>query len=968
MTTNKFPVFNPITGRNLAPGSPAYKKLMAQLLFDDVNGVLIPRDKTDFYLIVPENIYVKKNTPQANNRLRTHNPDPNNTALYSKQITVDWNDRFLSIYGTAFNKLMAQGYRFDLKSKKILPPYELMPLRFPSINRIDDPAIESVINSVMNKPNLLGVEFLRRGNSVDGMTAPFRKKDFIGKLLSLYFHTYDPSDSLTHTINVWHGNRPNFNIGPAFTGTKNCVIQKIEEHFKTNGYPFDHSLYDTYAEGVFEDDYETLSKNTRMPIVVYYANATKKLVFGARRKKRAGIKLYYDDNHVARSYESIDGAKETIYVKELPTSLNEPIINMVGSSYDLRIIITPTKKYALQRIDGFDMEKYDTCSAAGYYAGEFLEANPKLVPVPPNDKNIEAIKTMCQHGIFHDNGNPATYKYDIISAYNSYEKCEYYSGIPTDLTTCLKLDNWKFDKKLDVVKNYEGAMLVNMMCMFTKKMVTRWVSMPYVRYYIQERKNESIELLECILSMSKVDLVNTALKYGKRAFPIVLGKLNKTKKYNNHITTDAIMAASIGVRDNIDFDGVTYYKYSEIIEKTNGKYYPHVSMYVQSYTEIRVEQFIREVLDDSFTRVWVDGINSNVDVADAVCEAYGFRKELPYCIDYHCDVTYKATQLLVCSETPKFCKILHEPHDNRVLLCGGPGCGKSYNFKLLNRQMPNSCILVQNYELAKDYYGYTVKVFENYMQKHQYVYPVVMIDEYCLINQEQLDRLIATGSVRVIILGGDVEQLKPYKGELIDTTNYTKHELTINYRTTDPEFQAKLNQARANGLFAFKNQTTVEEALRRKMLIVSSTHKAIDKINTIGQSLNPNNAIDGFKVGDPVRFYKKHEDMTCGTVGRVVDIRDGMLYIEHSMPTVNGAVEAVINSIPIKTFVYDKNKLAYAITYHTVQGKTIEGYLALDTWHMFDKAMKYVGVSRVRSEDQLYRLSDTKKLYDDDEE
>ena len=66
--------------------------------------------------------------------------------------------------------------------------------------------------------------------------------------------------------------------------------------------------------------------------------------------------------------------------------------------------------------------------------------------------------------------------------------------------------------------------------------------------------------------------------------------------------------------------------------------------------------------------------------------------------------------------------------------------------------------------------------------------------------------------------------------------------------------------------------------------------------------------------------------------------------------------------IPIKSFQEANKKSniivkkAYSITYHAVQGKTITQNIALNLARLFDKNMKYVGVSRATEYENIYIL------------
>ena len=62
-----------------------------------------------------------------------------------------------------------------------------------------------------------------------------------------------------------------------------------------------------------------------------------------------------------------------------------------------------------------------------------------------------------------------------------------------------------FEQIKDMVSTNEGFMLVIMTCLWSKKTITRWVSFPYYRFYIAERK-DPITPLFAMLSHKTCDL------------------------------------------------------------------------------------------------------------------------------------------------------------------------------------------------------------------------------------------------------------------------------------------------------------------------------------------------------------------------------------------------------------------------------------------------------------------------------
>ena len=147
---------------------------------------------------------------------------------------------------------------------------------------------------------------------------------------------------------------------------------------------------------------------------------------------------------------------------------------------------------------------------------------------------------------------------------------------------------------------------------------------------------------------------------------------------------------------------------------------------------------------------------------------------------------------------------------------------------------------------------------------------------------------------------------------------------------------------------------------------MSSTHEEIDRINQLGDRINPNEPVLGVKKDTPVRFYQTRKakrnpqgNYEAGDYGRITHIDEEQKELHIKLDRDENIV------IPVKTLTSQGNKKkivvkkAYSVTYHAVQGKTISDQgIALNLVKLFDKNMKYVGVSRATREGNIYILEE----------
>jgi hypothetical protein len=923
---------------------------------------IIPNDKSN-YEKTTENNWLKKDTPAY----RLADAD----GLLLKKMVYAPNKMMIPVNSFQYNELINDGYLYDEKENLLV---------YPTIHTFEKEVSYPIGHNDISSEHLDGITTLTL--EYDDALIEINIKKAVFNINKYLFYA-ETKSGILRGING--GNHVKFGIAFGESNdTKqpdNCLISELETHcLKTHKYiekqKVIQDLHIKYKNGVSGGyNYEYISKKLGLKIVVKYPpyGEDDKIIFGNHRETRAMFVCNYFNNHIQHELIENKNKEEITYdtltwdlIKEEPNK----IVNIIGNMKEPIMVVTIDKVYKTKYVE-FNEEKLDldgNLSIIGYFTSLFIKTNPKIKSLNLTNHNMSAIKSICQHGIMFSKQNveDATKKYhhyDIKSAYTTYAKCKYYTGIPTDLTYCINMKNYTdIDEIKKIVYKYEGFIYVKMICIWTNKPIYRWVSCPYVRHYFENRTDE-IDILYIMISRDVIDLNIDNLNVSKRMWHYVLGNINKTKSSPSYITTDPILAkTTTGTTEEEVIKGLKVYRkkqHGDASVLTN--YFPHISGYVQNYTEIRIEMFVikNKIPIDSIQRIWVDGIYTThkcSQVLDENIDNDFHSSEIPMPVNDEVGINYNAAE-------PEYFSFNFEErliNGDNIIVKGAGGTGKTHLCKNLYNQTPNSIILVPTNELKKQYTGckcHTIDKVIHSPTNEFYRYTTYLIDEYSMIPQEKIDKLKDRYRPQNTILFGDVEQLGIIK-MYDDNDNLITHEinekdyniqiLVKNYRQFNVKFQKKLNKLRLTGEFKFNKTVDPKTAINEKFTILTSTHKIIDKMNSLGLMLNENVYIDGLKVNSPMRFYKTKKDcFNAGEFGTIIDIKDNMLTILKE--------DNITVYLKVDTF-KKYHKLNYASSFHAYQGKTILNNIAVDTKRHFVPNMLYVACSRPINEKQLHEL------------
>ena len=751
--------------------------------------------------------------------------------------------------------------------------------------------------------------------------------------------------------------------GPLFHSDEgNCVIKLIETHLanqnKANPELIE-KLNTQFQNGVYHYDFDVLASKIKAKIIVSTPFST--IEYG-RNHCYKQLKLSVNNNHaVLNDKESFE--RPIIFVDNVLDVLHEvknDIMDYIPGAaifttkaiYKNRILKTENNVYDIEN------SEFNFYSETGYYLNKFLLDNPNLIKISTSNKNIEAIRSISKHGIhYFTESETKGETFDLKQAYTNFHQWPIYEGIPTDLDNCISGKAYYDSLTADYdILNYAGFGLIEYFDLYNNESVERWVSFPYIKMLI--RQHRLYKFKYGLISRNKTNLNLSAFKDApKRAFHKVIGRINTKTSKETYTTFDPLIAYAGGRYEHYEIEspigsGKMHNIYSGVkfTETPTKQYFPHVAAYIQAYTEIMVEEIAFNALKHGkkILSVIVDEItlskNETCNFKDLYIDSrFWHSDKLSLAPKINSLVHYnKAEKLIKFSN--KFINILQDK-GNYIKIEGGAGTGKSYIGNQIKDQIDAEICCPtneagQNYiSNGKDY----ITVAKKIAMKTKTLYTGVL-DEFSFNSQETYD--ILNTFYKTIIALGDPHQLQPVKGDMMNDSRFVVIQLDKVYRQiSDPEFTRKLNILRLDCNTTEKFGTDVNESKAIELckeggLIVSALNVRVDRFNKLC-----NDGPD-FKEGSRVRFIKnkRSKGYYNGLLGVIIKLNDLLI-----IKTNNGNFEL---STHIKFI-----ELAYALTAHKVQGKTLTHSLIYDDKVKTTfKNIRYVAYSRVTKESNLYIL------------
>lgn len=248
----------------------------------------------------------------------------------------------------------------------------------------------------------------------------------------------------------------------------------------------------------------------------------------------------------------------------------------------------------------------------------------------------------------------------------------------------------------------------------------------------------------------------------------------------------------------------------------------------------------------------------------------------------------------------------------------------------------------------------------------RHMYSTIILDECSMISAEDLKKILeALTGDQELILSGDFGQLNPVSGTpLYDHATEKYHEVFENFEIT--ELTKNWRQKSDPEFFA------ICQSLRDPMSL-ESAQELIDKLNTrivpfeptgsndihlcgVNTQVDAVNANYKFEVGAQVIMTKTLKGCANGQLGIIERLPSGIKSAD-SIRTI--AIR--FGSSPCARTVEFKSaniesicKLAYAITIHKSQGKTIPGNVMINPTRIFTQNHLYVALTRATSLSKIF--------------
>ena len=854
-----------------------------------------------------------------------------------------------------YNRLLALGYYFEDNMLKAPTP---------NVLNLSFPLQDSMFSDVMGNFDAPLFHYLQTFNTVSINNRSVKNmtfRQFQKYIEDLIYAAINDGNQLDINIISSAVNLPQH--GPLFNGDKNCVITCIKNHLISQGRE-DPELIETLNErfenGVYHYDFNVLASKLQSKIEVSTPFSTETYGHNARYKT---LKLDVNNNHAELNMkEQLE--REIVWVDDILDILYDVKNDIID--YIHGVALFTTKKIYKNKIVKFDDRTYDMVnspfefySETGYYLRKFLNDNDMMM-ISQYHKNIDAIKSISKHGIHyfteHSYKKSELETFDLKQAYNNFYKYPCYEGIPTDLDSCISSSAYNHEIETSAnpqILKEAGFALIEYVDLYNKETVERWVSIPYVKMLIRQKRLFIFKY--GLISRNKIDLNLSAFKDArKRDFNKVVGRINTKTSHDSFTTLDPLIAFSGCRWDRTDIvsqgNELSLYSGYKILNKPSSYYYPHVASYIQFYTEIMVEEVAFQALQrgESIMSVMVDEITITKRKSDF--KTLYINNDL-----WHLDKESKAPNLMSnvyynTAEKPikysnKFNSILQNK-GNKVKITGPAGSGKSTISNELAQQIELD-ILTPTHEAGQQFVdrGHEYETVQKFTKHIKTRKANLLVDECSMISNEvrlELEDL----TPKLLLFTGDDKQLEPVEGDPMDDSTYSIVELTTIFRqSSDPEFARKLNILRLN----HKTTETFGTIINEEKAIEIGKAGGIIACSLNLRVMYFNNKCNGGKepkLGSRIRFIKnnKPKGYYNGLLGVIIEL-NGVLLIKTSKG--NFELQSNINNI----------ELAYALTVHKLQGKTLKHAMVYDdTKDTTFKNIRYTAYSRLIQERDLYIL------------
>jgi ribosomal protein L21E len=967
-------VINPKTNRKVSPNTQGFKNLLKDFDYNEKRKLLIPKNKTNYVFSITKNQYILKSKLSKNYEIK------NDQAQLKESYIKAPTGRIIKKNGRAYNKYIKDGYQ--IINEIFVKPTSKIIIDRPSYDNVRKEQLRNVKIAILNVPDL-NQQIIHYFKS---------KKEFYNWLGNTQYQ-FEGLDTNLELIT----SNDEIKFGVSYDGKLNCFIQCVEQHL--NKQARKHKLqtieefFKTYEDGVFEEDINEIAEYYKIFIRVHENKNVYEYGKKEYTKHKQILNLKYQNNHVINitkynnnieqevkesfkvlssneqkteiiKYNPINTLDNLEFNKEYNNfTLNDKLqeftedelksIVSINADNELTILgITLQTKdkqtiYKYSHHHGIELEdnEYSIYNKVSNEIMDYFTEKPQSIK-----SDLEITNQLCHNQIFYNQTLlKSNYEYKVIDIKNAYDN---FKELPTDLL--IKIETNKLHNEL-------GFYYITYNCPIRNINISEWRFTEYI--LTLQKHNIKFSIQQAMLSSGKTTLdinkLNSIYKqHDKRFFHILLGKWQVYKFTENTITTDYELYNKYGGVEYKINDYQSIYKISIDEKISTNNYYPHIVGAIHEYTNSKL-------LDTILTyklkplRIWVDGL-----VFNEYPKEYPnyFRKETKkYKIDLELFIKDESHEKLTITNdytsTLRSRNGIELPKSRVSAILGSAGTGKSYLINQISKIINNTQILTPTRMVLRNFDTNKKMTYQKYIQPTvKLTTELLLIDECTMLPKHLLNEIVKKCKCKVILFG-DKKQLPVIDGENIDYNSLEVKYLTHIYRQNDIKFIEKLLYTFETGKVDYiKSKLSVKECINNNIIILSGTNDEIERINKIGYKLlNTKKINDTLKVNMPIivdNLKLQHKNLYTGDKGFIKS------YDEKNKTTIINILDEDIELTEKQLY---NIKPSYSITYHRIQGQTINNNICLNLkdihyFKEYQNNMLYVGVSRVHKLEQLHLL------------
>lgn len=666
-----------------------------------------------------------------------------------------------------------------------------------------------------------------------------------------------------------------------------------------------------YADGVPEDDMEKVADVAKRCLIIhdiignetkrYNTKSTKYFHFTNTRK-----------NHIDENYITMDKQFEPVDVDKLNEIIKNADFALLGGDINQPSNVrTKDGAYAIYNEEYEIFNKFSNDLNINNYSINAVKY-PELNAFIKESRLINSAPvSLCANPNDLEDVKHA----DIEKAYTQHKLSKYYCGFLGKIQQFVK---GSFD--INFIKKNIGIYKVLIIENTNKLLVqlgihkNKYYSLPSPELIMMSEKGVTFKIIGGCFG-SSFDFEYTDEMLENRNYCIWAGKLGMDKEYNTYsFKGDAEWAAHL--KYELGDDKVLFFKEKGLIlikvKKLSYSTNHHILAFITSYTRINMLE-IMENIEGELVKVILDGIyyKGTINEVNIPYKDKELKKHAGFGDSWYNE------SLINSDNWAEF----DERFNGNCVFAGAGGCGKSHAV-FNNKGLIDVMAVVPTNELGNGKRYTTIHRLigedcQSYRSMYKKVPSVLFIDELTMIEEKWIEKAISMYPECLFIIAGDIDKKQWYQCRSGYTNHFSKIWMGLGWRFVYFE-----NDYRA-----------LDDELKTFKIGIRNEMKRIFTNGDLGDTLK-------------IKQYILNNHSSVSFEEAIKEHKNGDMWIVGTHKT-----EEKLEQNNISCSYNDKVKPSFTI--HSFQGQTIEDRKVFIKMDMFEYAMYYTAISRVRHYSQI---------------